>query len=305
MLTIFSTPKPFRGHIDIIQRNAIASWKRIHPDAEVILFGDDEGTAEAARDLGILHVPHVERNEHGTKYLTSIFDQAQKLARHDTLCYSNCDILLLSDFREALLETSRRFGLFLMVGQRWDTAITAPVDFEQKDWEPRVRALAREAGRQRPANWIDYFAFSRGLFYQNTPPFVIGRPGWDVWLLWKARASGAAVVDASSAVTAVHQNHDYSYHPDGEAGVWQGEEAQRNYALLQRGRCFRTIENATHRMTPGGFRRNYLHWIVMTDRWGRKVASKTWFTALTWTRPVRHRLGLRRQQPPQPATHGR
>ena len=42
MLTIFSTPKPFRGHIGVIQRNAIESWKRIHPDVEIILFGDEE-----------------------------------------------------------------------------------------------------------------------------------------------------------------------------------------------------------------------------------------------------------------------
>ena len=26
MLTIFTTPKPFRGHIGIIQRNALKSW---------------------------------------------------------------------------------------------------------------------------------------------------------------------------------------------------------------------------------------------------------------------------------------
>jgi len=50
MITFFTTPKPFRGHIGVIQRNAIESWKRIHPSAEVILFGDEEGAAEAARE---------------------------------------------------------------------------------------------------------------------------------------------------------------------------------------------------------------------------------------------------------------
>jgi hypothetical protein len=29
------------------------------------------------------------------------------------------------------------------------------------------------------------------------------------------------VVDASDAVLAVPQNHDYAYHPDGEKGVWE------------------------------------------------------------------------------------
>ncbi len=82
-----------------------------------------------------------------------------------------------------------------------------------------------EENHQRPPQWIDYFAFPRGLYSRNTPPLVIGRPSWDNWLLWKARASGAAVVDASAVILAVHQNHDYAYHPDGKVGVWSGEEA--------------------------------------------------------------------------------
>ncbi len=204
----------------------------------MILFGDEEGAAEAARALQIRHVPDVKRNEHGTKYLSPIFDGAQDLAHHSCLCYINCDIILLSDFRAAAERVLDLGGRFLMAGQRWDTDITAPVDFYAADWEATVRRQALEANHQRPPQWIDYFAFSRGLYYKNTPPFVIGRPGWDNWLVWHARHSGARVVDATAVVQAVHQNHDYSYHPDGEAGVWQGEEAQQNYALLQRRAMF-------------------------------------------------------------------
>jgi hypothetical protein len=62
MITFFSTPKPFRGHIGVIQRNAIHSWRLVHPGAEVILFGNEEGAAEAAREIGALHKPEVHRN---------------------------------------------------------------------------------------------------------------------------------------------------------------------------------------------------------------------------------------------------
>ena len=82
MFTFFTTPKPFAGHIDVIQRNALRSWQRVHPDAEIILFGDDAGAAEVCRELGVRHVPQVRRNSHGTKYLAGIYDQAQELARH-------------------------------------------------------------------------------------------------------------------------------------------------------------------------------------------------------------------------------
>ncbi len=293
MLTIFSTPKPFQGHIGVIQRNAIQSWKRLHPDIEVILFGDDTGAAEAAAALGIRHIPSVRRNEHGTKYLSSVFDQAQDIARHDALCYVNCDIVLMSDFTRSLSRVATQFAKFLMVGQRWDTDVRDAIEFDDPQWQERLRSQALAENHQRPPQWIDYFAFSRGLYYRNTPPFVIGRPGWDNWLLWKARASEAAVVDASSAVLPAHQNHDYSYHPDGEAGVWQGKEAQQNYALLENGRCFHTIGNATHRLTPTGLKKNYRHGIVQAQRRVRGVASRLWFAALHFSRPLRHRIGLR------------
>lgn len=299
MLTIFSTPKPFHGHIGVIQRNALESWKRIDPDIEIILFGNEEGAAEAAQSLCIRHVPDVERNEHGTKYLTSIFDQAQRIARYSILCYINCDIVLTSDFPRALTQVSARFPRFLMVGRRWDTDVTESIDFVDSQWASLLRDKARAANHQRSPNWIDYFAFSSGLFLGNTPPFVIGRPGWDNWLLWKARASGAAVVDVSSVVMAIHQDHDYAYHPDGEVGVWQGEEAQRNYALLRDGRCFRTMENATHILKSAGFERNWRHWSVLAKRKGYALAKSAWFAMLDWTRPIRDRIGLRRQWKPR------
>ena len=102
MLTIFTTGKPFRDHSGIIQRNALKSWTLLHPDVEVILFGEDEGAAEAARELGIRHEPHTEKNESGSNRMDYMFRRAQEIARHDVLCYSNCDILLMEDFCDAL-----------------------------------------------------------------------------------------------------------------------------------------------------------------------------------------------------------
>ena len=54
MLTIFTAPKPFTNpHIDLIQRNAIRSWVALGPEVEVLLIGEEEGLAEAARELGV------------------------------------------------------------------------------------------------------------------------------------------------------------------------------------------------------------------------------------------------------------
>lgn len=293
MLTFFSTPKPFVGHISVIQRNALLSWKRVHPDAEIILFGDEPGAAEICAELNIRHVPEVKRNEHGTKYLGPIFDRAAALARYDLLCYINCDIVLLDDFLPALTSMVQMQRNFLMVGRRWDLDLRDPLLFES-GWQTRLRERALSHGLQRPPQWIDYFAFSRTLYRDKLPPFVIGRPGWDNWLIWFARQSGFVVADATRVVVAVHQNHDYSYHPEGEAGVWYGAEARQNYAFLEGGRCFATMQNATHRLTGRGIRQNYLHYGVVAQRRLRWVFNRFWFFSLGLTRPLRHALGLRK-----------
>ena len=60
MLTLFAIPKAFRGEFNQIQRNAITSCTLLEPKPEIILLGDDEGTAEVAKEFGVRHVLGVE-----------------------------------------------------------------------------------------------------------------------------------------------------------------------------------------------------------------------------------------------------
>jgi hypothetical protein len=290
MITFFSTPKPFRGHIGIIQHNAIHSWMLVHPEAEVILFGNEEGAAEAARELGARHETQVDRNSLGTPLLSSLFERADRLARHDRLCFLNADILLTDDFLASSRRLAQMHERSLMVGRRCDVDITEPWDFSKSDWGERVRSTARERGQLRPPQWIDYFVFPRGLLRQQVPPFAVGRPGYDNWLLWKVRSMRVPVVDATQVVLAIHQNHDYSHHPGGLTGLWKDVEAQQNHALLNG--HFATIDNATHLLTPNGLRPNYYHWVAQAKRKALGVCNAAWFGVLDLTRPLRRWLGL-------------
>ncbi len=265
MLTIFAIPKPFRGHIAIIQRNAIASWTLLRPRPGIILFGDEPGMAEVARDLGVRHVPEVARNHSGTPLLHDLFAQAEQLAQDGLLCYVNADIILMDDFLGAVERVSRWRPRLLMVGQRWDVDLREPWDFDQPGWQDSLRSAALRAGKQQPPNAIDYFVFSKGLG-RNLLPLAIGRRGWDNWLVWHARSQRASVVDASPVVMAVHQTHDYSHHPGGAEGVWLGEEARRNRELIGGWWHLYTIEDATHKLTPEGMRRCFRHWPWMIRR---------------------------------------
>ena len=71
-ISIFTVPKPFIGKIGIIQHNAITSWTLLKPKPEIILFGDEIGTAAIAHDLGLNHVPDIECNTYGTPLLDSV-----------------------------------------------------------------------------------------------------------------------------------------------------------------------------------------------------------------------------------------
>ncbi len=294
MITFFSTPKPFRGHIGIIQRNAIQSWKLAHPEAEVILFGNEEGAAEAARVLGARHEPEVDRNSHGTPLLSSLFSRADHLARHDHLCFLNADIMLTEDFLLSSHRLNQIRSRYLMVGRRCDVDITQPWNFSQPDWNQMLHSMARESGKLRPAQWIDYFAFPRGLLRDQVPPFAVGRPGYDNWILWKVRSMQVPVVDATQVVLAVHQNHDYSHHPGGQSGLWKDVEAQQNHVLMGKGH-FATIDNATHKLTPKGLQVNYYHYFAQSKRKIASARSAAWFGILGLTRPLRSRLGIRQR----------
>lgn len=303
MLTLFSTPKPFRGHIGVIQRNALQSWRRLHPEVEVILFGDDAGAAEVCRELGLRHEANVERKENGTKGLRSIFGRAQEIGRHDILCYVNCDIILTSDFLRAVESVSRWQEKFLMVGRRWDVEVTQPLDFSHPGWQEAIVQRAHQEGFQRLHYNIDYFAFRCGL-YAQMPDLVIGRNWWDQWLVWQAGAAGVPVVDVSDVVCAVHQNHDYSYHPQGMAGVWGDEATQENFRRAGGWSHLHTIEDARYRLGHGGLQPNRGYWLVPARRRLRRVhkavrtfcRTRLWHPFLDSTRSLRQALGLRQKK---------
>src|SRR5690348_2342108 len=118
MPTVFAVPKPFVGHIGLIQSNAIGSWLALTPKCEVILFGDEEGVGDAARQHRVKHVEAVSRNEFGTPLLDDVFSQAQRLAQEELVAYVNADIVLLSDFAPAVKRVQKSLRTFLMVGSR-------------------------------------------------------------------------------------------------------------------------------------------------------------------------------------------
>ncbi len=272
MLTLFAIPKHFRGHFATIQRNAITSWTRLTPRPEILLFGDEEGTAEIAQELGLRHFPEVARNEFGTPLLDDLFRRAGQQASTPLLAYVNGDIILTNDFCAALERVRADCPKFMMVGRRWDLDWDAPIDFCRSDWAADVQKQALAANVQRPGNYIDYFAFSRGVL-DALLPLAIGRFSWDNYLLWRARSRGAELVDVSPVVVAVHQNHDYSHHPQGITDIRKWPELKRNRELVGPWWHLYTIEDATRVLTAQGMRPAHRHgWLMLKRLWSHPLS---------------------------------
>lgn len=214
MLTLFSAPKPFTNpHIATIQRNALRSWMEL-PDTRIVLLGDEPGLAEIAAELGLLHIREIPRSESGAPLMDAMFRLAREASPTPLYAIVNADILLFDDLVQAARTVSARLERFVLLGQRWDLDVNESLDFAP-GWQERLRTRARREGQlHRPAG-SDYFLFPATCFTQ-IPPFIIGRAGWDNWMIYHARKSGFPAIDATPDVMIVHQNHDYAHLPGGK-----------------------------------------------------------------------------------------
>ncbi|MCI0551614.1 MAG: hypothetical protein L0287_11720 [Anaerolineae bacterium] len=272
LITLFSAPKPFTDpHIAMIQRNAIRSWTLL-PDVEVILLGEETGLAEAARELGVKHLPNVAHNESGTPLISSMFQLARENSNSELLCIINADMILLPDFLEAArtvlhggrvgggvsirtssysttAAVSRPQRNFVLLSQRWDLDVKIPIDFSE-GWENHLLSIVHRQGQlHRPAG-SDFFLFPKSC-YTDIPDFTIGRAGWDNWMIYKARKEGWAVIDCTPSIMIVHQNHDYSHLPNAKSHH-NHPETNENIRLAGGQANIRyTILDATHQLVGG------------------------------------------------------
>jgi hypothetical protein len=257
-ITIFSAPKPFVDeHIRIIQRNAFQSWLQLGPDVEILLIGEERGLAEVAQEMGIRHLQAVGRNEQGTPLVSSIFELARSNSQSPLLAYVNADILLLPDFVESAERVRQTLKNFLIVGQRWDLDVRQPLDFSE-GWKDRLQEQIQQRGKLHPRGGSDYFIYPRQCFVE-IPAFAIGRAGWDNWMIFEARRKGEAVVDATTDIQIIHQNHDYSHLPNSQPH-YRLPESKENVRLAGGRRTIFTLLDANQRLENASLKPAEMTW---------------------------------------------
>lgn len=263
MTTIFTTFKPFIGDDAILQENAVLSWAKLNPKPFIVAFGSDEGVARVCLQYG-LHWRRLVAQSGRLPLVSAMFKDVQSISRHEQFCYIDADVLLGQDFVKAVANLR---GEYLLCGQSWTSGkagYLSPAQNNRNIWGQ------------------DYFVFSRGQF-TDLPPFPVGFPGWDNWLIYHARSKGMKVIDATDSIIAVHQEHP--------ANPAQEGIANREHLF--------SIKDATHLLVNGDllparspihlWRRAYT-WPVLHPRYhsARVILDRS----LRLTRGVREIAGL-------------
>lgn len=250
-LTIFSCLKPFHGHIELIQRNAVQSWAHLSCKPQVILIGDEQGVKEVAREFGVEHIGPIQRNGHGTPLLSSIFEAARQKARGNFQCYVNGDIILNNKIANVLERLSRLQKEFLGVARRINVDIKKPLDFGS-DWEGQVDGICKENGKLELCHAIDCFVFPKGMV-KDFPDFALGRPMWDNWFIYDTQRRGIPVIDLTPVLPVFHQDHDYAHL---KGNTWEGPEGDENRTLAGGYSHLYTIADSDYLLTRHGLRKN-------------------------------------------------
>ena len=272
LLTVFSAPKPFTDpHIATIQRNAIASWTKL-PDVNVVLLGDEPGLTEAAADLGVTHIREISRSPSGAPLMDAMFRLAREASPTPLYAIVNADIILFDDFVETARKVAAQKEKFVVMGQRWDLEVNTPIDFSE-GWQIRIQSTLQENGElHRPAG-SDYFLFP-ATCYTDIPAFIIGRAGWDNWMIYHALNSKFPAIDATTDVMIIHQNHDYSHLPGGQPHYKHpetddnirlaGGRAMTRFTLLDTDKRLANGKILPQRMNPVRLWRRIESWPLLT-----------------------------------------
>ncbi|WP_442509421.1 hypothetical protein SH528x_000992 [Novipirellula sp. SH528] len=230
LLTLFTVLKPFEGEADAHQRNAIASWRALEPQVEIILFSDSDIPADIHVKSQCHHISKT--NEHGTPLLDDVFRIAASQGRGAVRAFVNADIILDQRFvlaADQLMQSE--WKSWLAIGQRTELEMPADVDHDNDDWIADCFQRIESDGTGASIVCKDYFVFPVDL-YQDIPPFAIGRGNWDNWMVWHSKSARIPVVDLSKVAPVIHQKHGYSHVSGGRLSVYvSGPEARENQRL--------------------------------------------------------------------------
>ena len=274
MLTFLCSPKPFVAESAWNQLNALRSWRAIHPNVEIIIFGVPTGAVEAVAKINTVIVPEIECSPTGAPSFNAMADYARQHGRYDLQVYVNADILFDQTLLTTMAAARQKFTAeFLVVGERLDLVQGVQLDTRLSDWSGRILPIVKQDElRLHGPTGTDYFGFVRGL-WQDMPPVFMGRALCDQALLHYCFGRRIEVIDSTLATVAIHQYHDYQHVTGGFNQVFEGEDKAVMMQAHDLRHSLPTLADASWRfdekgaITPDRYRRRILRRVELALRY--------------------------------------
>ena len=199
----------------VIQMNTLRNWATFLPRMQPVLFSHQPSVdyENFAEQIGWARFSIPAVNIHGTPYLN---DMILKLINDTTIInspffygFANGDILFDDTLPATLSSIAHHVSSLpsapiLITGRR--TNFEFPVNRTVNEINDIfVIEKMRRFGSLFRSDAEDYFFFTRDFPWHNIKRLVIGRPGYDNYLVAMARRLNVTVIDATHTLTALHQ----------------------------------------------------------------------------------------------------
>eukprot|EP00039_Didymoeca_costata_P004317 m.72636 g.72636 ORF g.72636 m.72636 type:complete len:512 (+) comp12340_c0_seq2:439-1974(+) len=234
----------------ILHRGAAATLAVLRPSILAILDVTDEHSLRPDPMMPRITCP---TNHLGTPRLKSLFRHAERIAErlHSPWAgFMNADIAIDSSLitvLDSVMRDMKRNPAVLIVGQRLNMHnaeksanqlynITVGNEGQLHMLRGKMRHTLVDMSHANENYWMgdtamDFFFFKPGTFvWDDIPEFVVGRVGWDSWIVQWAIDHDVKVIDATPHVHAAHLTGN-----DGNTASWITEKKDKfwNYCAVR------------------------------------------------------------------------
>jgi len=199
-----------------IQQNTLLALQSMHPFVDVTVYTNSTAGELVCQRLNLRCSAEFEVNSHGTPLLKSMFLSTENRTSAYFYGYLNADILFDSSLLSTLslvrraIESTRLTPRALVVGRRLNynmSGVDSSALYFKSASDVASAILVMRQNADLFTNYaLDFFFVTRGAFnWTSVPDFVVGRRGYDNWLVDHAHHTGVSVVDATRTLAPVHQ----------------------------------------------------------------------------------------------------
>ncbi|KAL3855423.1 hypothetical protein ACJMK2_014634 [Sinanodonta woodiana] len=234
LFTTFKTDYSVGSEKLFVFNNTLYNWQTFKPLAQLIVFTKTKTYATDQVNLSHWNLyPICSYYESGIPTIKEMHVHAKYLHNTPWHGYFNGDILLTDDFLETLEYISSvsytfRNASILITGRRINVLNVTSEEVRSKNG---IKESARSRGSLYGIDAEDYFITNSLFPWSKIPEFVIGRDGYDNWIVGHARCDlETVVIDATETITAVHQTTSKGGNKEG----FTNADKMYNIELMQR-----------------------------------------------------------------------